>query len=1126
MVKQGLKVIAVLLTVFIASWATSNLFIEAGNSAEKIYVAFIWHYHQPWYYSPDETHFILPWVRMHSVGNYYKMAYILSKYPDVKVTFTFSGSLLEQIIDYVENGKMDIREIISWKVANNIVTKEDVFNMLKMPGGFFDINWARILERSPRYTELRDLARELQRNCSQIAKTSEELVDCVVNGFTQGNLLHQNVVDLAVLFNLLWIDPQVAADKYPDIYLLMNKAYSTQQPQFTTEDLVKVLGIHRDILSQVISIYRDLVAKDQIEVIPVPYSHPLAPLITAAGFMEDLEVHVKFSIDLFENHLGILPRGVWPAEQAVNENVLHAFKKAGVNWTITDSTLLRTAGFTTDIENIGIPWYIDFVEGKIYVFFRETELSNLISFQYSRWDQDQAVNDLVNRILSYRTTARGPRIVLIALDGENPWENYPEFGTIFLNKLYSKLLDLQSQGLLETVTPSDFIESFGYIAKELPQRQYKYLDLEGRDIADIPSNSYGDAYSDLPRKSVLARLPEGSWGGGEVAIWIGQRQENVAWMWFVKAREDVLNSLGVSGLRELYNKYPDIARYLLKAQASDWWWWYGGDGGGSPAPFDPLFKAFLARAYELSGLTPPSYLKLTAFPDGTPIGTINQVAPSLVDRELTIDGSIEDTWIDLVGEGKALKVIVGSTVPLAYIGLDTVRLYIALSIQEQSLNELKIAVYFATPGINMTPYNPGYNVYPRGREIDLGIHLARELLINPVAKTVEISKADGRGEWVLLKSYTEVSVGGSPGNYTLETSIKLTDLELSTGQPAYFVIVVYRGTEPIEWSSRLGLTHQIYIPTPPLEEVGTIVLDIEDPVGDDDGVGGLTYPTASVFISGVFDLTKFTLVDLGDKLVFKFYFRELGGNPWGGPNGWSMQQIHVYIKTTIQAVGRYDAIALNVLIEHGWHIALLIGPGWDADPLPKGQKTGIYYYDKETPIIQNGGIKPYADPATKAIVVEVSKNILYDIDNIEKWIFVVAITSHDGYGTNMIRPFAVGGGEWTVGVPQEYSLAIIKKVFPYIIDLLAPTKEEQYSMLRSFDAEQGLLAKIRGISKTPITQTPPATTSPPVTTPTMPETASSPVVQPPLDSWLIGIGVVIAIIVIIIMLILVKKGKR
>ncbi|MEM4452346.1 MAG: hypothetical protein QW182_03965 [Thermosphaera sp.] len=184
----------ILLSLIIVGFAVIPPRVESAES--KIYVAFVWHYHQPWYYSVDESYFTLPWVRMHSVGNYYKMAYILSKYPDVKGTFTFSGSLLEMLVDYVENGKMDVRQIISWKIVNGTVNKTEVFSALRTPGGFFDINWNRIVNVIPRFSELRTMAQTAFSTCSATATTDQELIDCVVNQFTGGDLTGQNVVDL------------------------------------------------------------------------------------------------------------------------------------------------------------------------------------------------------------------------------------------------------------------------------------------------------------------------------------------------------------------------------------------------------------------------------------------------------------------------------------------------------------------------------------------------------------------------------------------------------------------------------------------------------------------------------------------------------------------------------------------------------------------------------------------------------------------------------------------------------------------------------------------------------------------------------------------------------------------
>lgn len=1048
-----------------------------SQATQPIYLAIVWHYHQPWYYSADESYFVLPWVRMHAVGNYYKMAYILSKYPDVKVTFTFSGSLLEQLLDMVENNKMDVRAIISWRIYNGSATPDDVFNMLRIPGGFFDINWGRILERSPRFRELRDTAQSIFRECISIATSEEMLKSCVVQRFTYGNLQHQRVIDLAVLFNLLWIDPQVAREQYPDIYELMTKAYTSPSPNFSVNDLRRVLEVQRDIMSKIVPIYSQLAKSGQIELIPVPYSHPLAPIITDLGFEEDIEIHVNESLRLFRETFGIEPKGVWPAEQAVNEQVVEAFRKAGITWTITDRDILGKAGFSvTDINNIGVPWYIDFPSGRIYVFFRDTELSNLISFQYSGWDADAAVNDFVNRVLSYASRADGPRVVVVALDGENPWEHYQEFGTLFLNKLYAKLSELQAQNKLRTITPGEFVGLFPQVAKELPIRTYTYLDLEGKDISNIPKDSYGDGYADLPRKQVSARLAEGSWSGGEVAIWIGHRQENVAWMWLVAARESVLSANGVKSMKELYARRPDIARYLLKAEASDWWWWYGGDGGGSPQTFDPLFKAYLRRAYELSGLTPPDYLLVTAYPDGTPIGWLNQVVPSPVDKAPAVDGVIEDLWANAISGGRGINITVGETLRYALVVVTPERFYMAFKLATTSYVGKAIGVYFTTPVISLSPWDPGYLIYPRGqRKLDVGIYLAREIYVDLEKKAASVN-VPSNGSWA-QKASVELAISEDG---VVELSAKWSDIDVPQGAYTYIAIVYYEGSQALETSSRFGLVYQLQAPMGAV--AGTVVLDLQDPVGDDDGAGGLGYPGNAVFKPGVFDLTRFRVIDGGDKVIFVIEFKNLGGNPWGGPNGWSMQQVHIYIRTTLSAPGKAETIALNAMLSeaNAWHMAVLLAPGWGSGPLPRDQRSAIYYYDKDEPVVQDGKFKVYADQASNSIIAEISKDLLYDVDNIGKWKFVVAVTSHDGYGPNMIRPFTVGGGEWAVNVPPQYATALLNNVFPYILDLLAPTPEEQYAQLRSFDAATGKKAVLGEMA--PTTTTTPTTT--PVTIPT------------------------------------------
>ncbi|MET1160654.1 MAG: glucodextranase DOMON-like domain-containing protein [Thermoprotei archaeon] len=1043
-VKRGLLTIStLLLMIMLINTFSTALSISSQQSDKPLYVIFIWHYHQPWYYSSDETYFILPWVRMHSVGNYYKMGYILSKHPSIKVTFTFTGSLLTQLMDYI-NGKQDIRQIISWKIVNGEkLSIDEKFSMLSIPGGFFDINWKRIVDVVPRYRELRDKTVEVLNKYRGLPE--EVYKERVVSEFND-----QDFIDLAVLFNLFWTDPMVLNEEYPDLYNLWIKAYNGEINHFTVDDLRRVLEVHMDIMKKIVPLYGDLVSRNQVELIPVPYSHPLAPILADFGWGEDLEIHLRKSIEVFNELFNYTPRGVWPAEQAVNEYVLRIFAENDMIWTVTDESILGKTGMDLSDPNVSLrPWYIDFDGRRIYVFFRNTELSNLISFTYSNWDSKQAAEDLVNRLLEIKSKSDGTNVVVIALDGENPWEWYEWFGDIFLDTLYTLLEKYQNQGDLITITPSEYLELYGNKSSELPKRIYSYLDLAGKDISDLPYSYTVDAYSELPRKDVEAKIAEGSWAGGELAIWIGQRQENAAWMLLAKAREDVLKALNVSSMKEALAVNSDAVEYLLRAEASDWFWWYGGDGGGT-FPSNPLFKAFLRKAYELAGLTPPNYLKALFNPEATPVGVLNTDVPKPVEKPPVIDGLLsDDEWISPLNVSVGLKYV-----RYALVEVTSRELYIAfVPVNEGVLNkDVYIAVYMTTPRRSVSPYHPGYNVFPRYGEIDLGMGLFYEILVKPSWSKAIISAADGRGGWVEL-----FRVKAST-NKVIEVAVPWLYLGLEPGDTSYFTIAVYYNDSLVETSTILGMTYQLQVPRMVLTGMGKTVFEMDDPIGDDKGAGTYSYPKADVFIPGVFDMTKFRIVDLGDKLIFEVYVRDLGGNPWSGPNGFCLQYVHIYVHTTLDIPGRTDTFGLNVNItnEHAWHFALLLAPGWGSDPVPEGERAALYYYNN-TVIAQDGPFKVYSDPARNAIIAEVSKNLLLDTANIDKWVYIVVLTSYDGYGPARIRPFGVESDVWVVGVGKEHALAVLFNVIPRIMDLLAPTPDEQYSMLSSYtvDREKG-----------------------------------------------------------------------
>ena len=1025
----------------------------AGQQSKPLYVAIIWHYHQPWYYDVNGTAFLLPWTRMHTVGNYYKMASILSRYPDIKVTFTFSGSLIQQILDY-NKGVEDYREIISEKIAKGqTLTVEEKFSMLSMPGGFFDVNWDRVVNIVPRFAELRDKAQSTLSKYLYLPE--QEYKMRVTSEFTD-----QDYVDLAVLFNLFWIDPSVLREQYPQLYQLRLQALNGTRT-FTRQQLQTILDVHKDLLSKVLGVYATLVKKGQIELIPVPYSHPLAPILADFGLQDDIKLHITRSTSLFQQVFNYRPQGIWPAEQAVNDVVLSLFADEGYTWTVTDESLLVKAGYDPSDPGVGLKaWYASYGGKRIYVFFRNHEISDLIGFQYSRQDSKQAALDFVNRLLALARKSDGTNIVVIALDGENPWENYPEFGDVFLENLYATLNNYQSQGILITTTPGEYLSKMSGEARELPVKSYKYLDLEGKDISDIPLSYTDDAYTQLPRKDVNARIPEGSWSGGELAVWIGQRQENAAWMMLIKTRNDVLGKLGVRTLQDALSVNPKAVEDILRAEASDWTFWYGGDmGGGFPA--NPLYKGYLRRAYIDVGLQPPDYLLTQFNPDATPIGVINSNYPIPPSSEPVLDGKLSSPeW------SGALNMSLGDKLISSILLLPSSKgLYIAaIPIDKSILSDPKVAVaiYTTSTARSVSPFHPGYNSFPRYTPLDLGVGLFYEILMYPANSTLIINAADGKERWVSLY-YLSLKIGD-----IAEAFVPWNDLGLVQGEQVYVTAASYKGASLIEIASRVGSVYQLMVPRAVITAGAKTVFEATDPTGDDDGAGGYKYPKADVFKPGVFDLTQFKVLDTGSTIIFEVYLKDLGGNPWGGPNGFCLQYPQIYIHTSLKAPGRTDTFGLNVNLtdDSSWHIAILLAPGWGSDPVPSGEKAAIYLADGKIIVQDGNNLKVYADPAKNAIIAEVSKSLLPDAENADKWVYTVAVTSYDGYGTMKIRAFGLDPDVWVIGVGSKHAKAVLFNVVPRIMDLLAPTSEDQYSQLNTYVADKnGTLAKIHGVSR-------------------------------------------------------------
>ncbi|MFH0763577.1 MAG: glycoside hydrolase family 57 protein [Candidatus Omnitrophota bacterium] len=550
------------------------------ETKKRLGVAFLWHMHQPFYKDSLAGKYLLPWVRLHGVKDYYPMAALVEDF-DIKATFNLVPSLVEQINDYTENDAADIFQDLTAKKASSL-TFEDKVDLLN---NFFKVNFKHFIEPNPRYSELL-----IKKGVKPVLGSA---LKSVVKSFSDRDFL-----DLQALFNMSWFH-SISLDD--DINL---KDLAEKEKNYTEEDKEYILAKQKEILAQIIPLYRRLQEKGRIEITTTPFYHPILPLlcdtsiarISSPGMAlpkrrfrhpEDAAWQIEEAIKYHTEQFGSPPRGMWPSEGSVSDEVLDLLIAKGIDWVATDEDILFNSLSSYDRKYKGISLFdrriiyspYEFKKGlkNITMIFRDKNLSDMISFSYNSWNQSDAAWDLMGHM---STTARNLRrdtdrgLLTIAMDGENAWEYYEDNARDFFETLYA---NIDKQPDLFSTTISDFLEL------ERPKRG-------------------------------LSNIFPGSWINHNFEIWIGQEEDNLSWQYLEAVRKDLMKFTRES------HKDPDSDGAKLKnawrelyiAEGSDWNWWYGGRAHtGKDSPFDKLYLTHLKNIYKLLKKPIPEILKIS-----------------------------------------------------------------------------------------------------------------------------------------------------------------------------------------------------------------------------------------------------------------------------------------------------------------------------------------------------------------------------------------------------------------------------------------------------------------------------------------------------------------------------------
>ncbi len=625
---------------------------------KTLFLNIIWHQHQPLYLDPETDQLQGPWVRSHGTKDYYDMAAIVEKYPNVHFTVNLTSSLLFQLqkyyvdrllpfINFKKNridanayftkygGKTDPWIDLALKPTNKFNNRDLEF-LLTNVWNAFGVNEV-VIDRFPEYKKLREKFRQEGKS----------------------KLTEQDLREIKFWFYLAHFDPDFLDNTYKlctgkivdlsdliqkkagGIYLLKKQIDEDQCNRIIVETikiLSAVVPLHKKLM------YKHSANKGQIEIITTPYYHPILPLLYDSDlaklcqpndpmpprfhYSKDAEAQIAKAVFEYKKTFGAKPTGMWPAEGSVAHDIISVFAKQGISWIATDQKILersKAAQKACFYPYAAYPVSNSNEKEAAVIVFRETELSDKIGFVYKDYEGEHAADDFINSILKYVPNQDEPdRLLTVILDGENAWEwyKYDNDGKNFQNVLYRKLSKLYETRQVVTSTVTEYI--------------------------------YGNPYRGIPAHPIellpkIDWLWPGSWINANYDTWIGEEEENTAWEYLLIARQDLENSkLPQPNPSKLPPKEKSKAWYIYRAweslyaaEGSDWFWWYGTDQNAPSGdkPFDVAFITHLKNIYKYAKLAGGKMPKR----DFKPISRT-----TVIDEERISQGTMAQSQPDLV----------------------------------------------------------------------------------------------------------------------------------------------------------------------------------------------------------------------------------------------------------------------------------------------------------------------------------------------------------------------------------------------------------------------------------------------------------------------------------------------
>jgi glucan 1,4-alpha-glucosidase len=210
---------------------------------------------------------------------------------------------------------------------------------------------------------------------------------------------------------------------------------------------------------------------------------------------------------------------------------------------------------------------------------------------------------------------------------------------------------------------------------------------------------------------------------------------------------------------------------------------------------------------------------------------------------------------------------------------------------------------------------------------------------------------------------------------------------------------------------------------------GTVLLDVTDPDGDDNGPGNYAYATFGDFKPGAWDMQRFQVLDDGTNIIFRVQNRNQDPT-FGSPLG--AQLVDVYVHDPAAPAGTTSTSPSHPLR----NFTIAAGSAWSK--LIQVQGFGQRYETAAGTTL--GTVSIRANALSRFITFSVPKSTLGQPG--PGWGFTVVLTGQDGFSPDQARSFAATPQDFAFGVCATASVdphcTTAPNTVPKVIDVLTP----------------------------------------------------------------------------------------